>query len=144
MTNFFLIMLRQLQVFYVGRPLWQEEGSVVKSSCWASPAQSFSSLSTAGLMTIFYCLILGIPQPGGPGFRIYFPQEQGGQIILPLRVYKPRGRKADHVEDTEVTKKLYWILLTNVKRKSLFAKHRLKWEDNIKMDIKGMVPDNVN
>jgi hypothetical protein len=30
--------------------------SVVFSCCWASPAESFSGLSPAGLLTIFYCL----------------------------------------------------------------------------------------
>jgi hypothetical protein len=36
--------------------LWREDGSVVYSCCWSSPAQSFSGLSLAGLMTAFYCL----------------------------------------------------------------------------------------
>jgi hypothetical protein len=28
-------------------------------------------------------LFLRLPQPGGPGSCIYFPQEQGSQVILP-------------------------------------------------------------
>jgi hypothetical protein len=46
----------QLRVCFVGRLLWREVGSVVFSCFWASPAQSFSALSPAGLMNIFYCL----------------------------------------------------------------------------------------
>jgi hypothetical protein len=40
----------------VGRPLWREVESVLFSFCRASPAQSFSDLSTTGLMSIAYCL----------------------------------------------------------------------------------------
>jgi hypothetical protein len=36
----------------VGRPLWREVGSVLFSSCRASPAQPFSDLSPTGLMCI--------------------------------------------------------------------------------------------
>jgi hypothetical protein len=32
-------------------------------------------------MTTFYYLTSRLPQPGGPGFRIYIPQEQGGPVI---------------------------------------------------------------
>jgi hypothetical protein len=46
--------------------------------CWHSPAQSF-----AGLMTIFHCVRFEIPQPVGPGPRIYTPQKQGGPVIPP-------------------------------------------------------------
>jgi hypothetical protein len=42
----------------VGHPFWREDGSVVNSCCWPSPAQSFSGPSPAGLITIFYCLRL--------------------------------------------------------------------------------------
>jgi hypothetical protein len=40
----------------VGRPLWQEDGSVFYICCWLLPAQSFFGLSPLGLATIFYCL----------------------------------------------------------------------------------------
>jgi hypothetical protein len=33
-------------------------------------------------MTIFYCLRFEIPQTGGPGPRIYIPQEEGGPVTL--------------------------------------------------------------
>jgi hypothetical protein len=36
-------------------PLWREAGSVIYNCFWASPAQSFSRQSPAGLKTIFYC-----------------------------------------------------------------------------------------
>jgi hypothetical protein len=51
----------------VGRPLWLEDGSVVYSSCWASPAQSFSGPSSAGLLSILYCLKFRPPPPSEPG-----------------------------------------------------------------------------
>jgi hypothetical protein len=31
-------------------------------------------------MTTFYCLRFETLQPGGPGLRIYMPQEQGGPV----------------------------------------------------------------
>jgi hypothetical protein len=51
--------------------------------CWSSPAQSFSGPSPSGLMTIFYCLRLELPQPGGSGPRICISQEQSGPVIPP-------------------------------------------------------------
>jgi hypothetical protein len=41
---------------FVGRPLWQEDGSVFCICCWPLPAQSFSGPSPLGLPTVFYCL----------------------------------------------------------------------------------------
>jgi hypothetical protein len=71
------ITVRQLQVFYVGRPLWREDGSVFYNCCCPSPEQSFSSPSLVGLVTIFYCLRLEtslsvasyISQGNGGGIR---------------------------------------------------------------------------
>jgi hypothetical protein len=40
----------------LGRPLWREDGSVVYSCCWPSPAQSFLGASPVGLVAILYCL----------------------------------------------------------------------------------------
>jgi hypothetical protein len=62
-------------------PLGREDRSIVYNCCWSSPAQSFSGLSPAGLMTIFYCLRFETPQHGGPSPCIYIPQEQGGPVI---------------------------------------------------------------
>jgi hypothetical protein len=45
----------------VGRPLWWEDGSVVYTCCWSSPAKSFSGPSPVGLMTTFYCLRFETP-----------------------------------------------------------------------------------
>jgi hypothetical protein len=42
----------------MGRFLWREDGYVVYSCCWSSPAQSYSGPSRVGLVTIFYCLRL--------------------------------------------------------------------------------------
>jgi hypothetical protein len=67
----------------VGCHLWREDGSVVYSCCWKSPAQSFLGTSPARTMTIFYCSNLRLPQTGGPGFRIYFLQEQGSPVMSP-------------------------------------------------------------
>jgi hypothetical protein len=70
-------------IFLMQHSLWREDGSVVYNCCWTSAAKSFSGPSPAGLMAIFYCLRLQTPQPGGPGFRIYIPQGQGGQVMSP-------------------------------------------------------------
>jgi hypothetical protein len=60
----FLISFRHLRFLDVGRPLWREVGSVVFNCCWALPAQSFSGLSPAELITISYCLnFCDSPQP---------------------------------------------------------------------------------
>jgi hypothetical protein len=42
--------------FFVGRPPWQEDGSVFCICCWALPEQSVLGPSPLGLVTIFYCL----------------------------------------------------------------------------------------
>jgi hypothetical protein len=42
--------------YFVGRPLWQEDGSVFCICCLPLPAQSFLGPSPLGLATIFYCL----------------------------------------------------------------------------------------
>jgi hypothetical protein len=55
--QFFLLSITASCWFVdVGRPLWWEVGTIVFSCCWVSPAQSFPSLSPAGLIRIFYCL----------------------------------------------------------------------------------------
>jgi hypothetical protein len=42
--------------FFVGRPLWREDGPDFYICCWPLPAQSFFVPSPLGLATIFYCL----------------------------------------------------------------------------------------
>jgi hypothetical protein len=44
------------------RPLWRKDGSVVYNCYLPSLAQSFSGPIPAGLLTIFYCLILETPR----------------------------------------------------------------------------------
>jgi hypothetical protein len=62
------ITVRQLRVFYIGRPLWRENGSVFYNVQY----------------TIYFTVSdLRIPQPGGEGPCIYIPQEQGGPVIPP-------------------------------------------------------------
>jgi hypothetical protein len=58
----------------VGRPLWRDDGSAIFSviTQWS---ESRSTLSHTLLSH------LRLPQPGGPGSRIYIPQEQGGPVI---------------------------------------------------------------
>jgi hypothetical protein len=50
------IIVWQLRICWLGRPLWREDGSVLYNCCWPSPAQSFSGPSPVGLVAIFYCL----------------------------------------------------------------------------------------
>jgi hypothetical protein len=51
----------QLRFFFVGRPLWREDGSVFCIWCWPLPAQSFSGPSPLVFATIFYCLRFDFP-----------------------------------------------------------------------------------
>jgi hypothetical protein len=52
----FITVWQLLSCFFVGRPLWREDGSVFCICCWSLPAQSFSGPSPLVLATIFYCL----------------------------------------------------------------------------------------
>jgi hypothetical protein len=56
-------------IFLMQHPLWWEDVIVVYNCCWPSPAQSFSDLGSAGLVTIFYWLKFEIP----PTWRARFP-----------------------------------------------------------------------
>jgi hypothetical protein len=60
----------------VGRPLWREDGSAVCSAIteWSE------SLRTRNHTLLSH---LRLPELGGPGSRIYIPQEQGGPVIPP-------------------------------------------------------------
>jgi hypothetical protein len=62
LTTRFLLLSDSYGFAGVGRSLWREDGFVVYSCCWPSPAQSFSGPSPVGLATKFYCLqIWGFP-----------------------------------------------------------------------------------
>jgi hypothetical protein len=56
----------------------------------ASPAQSFSGPSPAGLMTTFYCLRVETPPTWTARFRIYIPQEQGVSFYNSVRTENRR------------------------------------------------------
>jgi hypothetical protein len=60
----------------VERPLRREDGSAICSVI----TQWSESLGTRNHTLLSH---LRLPQPGGPGFRIYIPQEQGGPVIPP-------------------------------------------------------------
>jgi hypothetical protein len=60
----------------VGRPLWWQDGSQICSAVTQWP----ESLRTENRTLLSY---LRLPKPGGPGSRIYIPQEQGGPVISP-------------------------------------------------------------
>jgi hypothetical protein len=61
---------------HVGRPLWQEDGSVICSAIthWLESRRTHNHILLSHLR---------LPQPGGPGSCIYIPQEQGGPVIPP-------------------------------------------------------------
>jgi hypothetical protein len=69
----FLFYVWQLWVFYVERPLWQEDESVICSydSLWALPEQSLWGSHRIHDHSLLSHLRL--PEPGGPGPRIYIP-----------------------------------------------------------------------
>jgi hypothetical protein len=60
----------------VGRPLWREDGSAICSVI----TQCSESRRTRNHTLLSHLRLL---QPGGPGSRIYNPQEQGGPVIPP-------------------------------------------------------------
>jgi hypothetical protein len=60
----------------MGHPLWREDGSAI---CGVITQWS-ESLRTRNHTLLSH---LRLHQPGGPGSRIYIPQEQGGPVIPP-------------------------------------------------------------
>jgi hypothetical protein len=60
----------------VGRPFWREDGSAICSVIiqWSESLRTWNHTLLSHLR---------LPQPGGPGSRIYIPQEQGGPVIPP-------------------------------------------------------------
>jgi hypothetical protein len=64
------------------RPLWREGGPVIYCTI------AYGHCLTLGLKSRrthghILLSLLRLPQPGGPGSRIYIPQEQGGPVIPP-------------------------------------------------------------
>jgi hypothetical protein len=72
----------------VGRSLWREDGSIVYSCCWPSPAQSFSGPSLVRLATIFYCLRFYTSL----FVASYDSQSYGGGILPRLHRNRNEGR----------------------------------------------------
>jgi hypothetical protein len=66
------------------RPLWREERSVIYCKLLLDLARAVT-LRSKSCRTHGHILLsrLRLPQPGGPGPRIYIPQEQGGPVIPP-------------------------------------------------------------
>jgi hypothetical protein len=52
----YLLLFDSYNLVFVGRPLWQEDMSVLYIFCWPLPVQSFSGSSPLGFATTFYCL----------------------------------------------------------------------------------------
>jgi hypothetical protein len=79
-----LFLYRQLRVSCVGRPLWQEDGSVIYCTIASGPCQNSHSRvrvpQNSGHILLSH---LRLSQPGGPGPRIYIPQEQGRPVTPP-------------------------------------------------------------
>jgi hypothetical protein len=69
----------------MGRPLWQEDGSVIYlyNCFWALPEQSLSDASHAELTIIFYCLIWDSSNLEDQIPVFISPQKEGGLVILP-------------------------------------------------------------
>jgi hypothetical protein len=81
--TWFLILSDSCGFVNVGRPVWQEDGSVVRIA--AGPRQSSHSRVRVSRDSWSYFTVSDsrLPQPGRPGSRIYNPQEQGGPAIPP-------------------------------------------------------------
>jgi hypothetical protein len=74
----FLLQSDSCGFVQAGHSLWREDGS-------AGPRQRSHSGARVLRYSWPYCNVSDsrLPQPGGPGPRIYIPQEQGGTVIPP-------------------------------------------------------------
>jgi hypothetical protein len=110
-TRFLLV--RQLRVFWCGAPSLTR-GRVCRLQLLLVIG---SAVILAGLMTVSNSRL---PQPRGPGPRIYIPQEQGGPVITPgtgLRVAfssPPTTRRAT-VEVFELASTRDWLTQVKVR-----------------------------
>jgi hypothetical protein len=73
----FLLLLYSCGFVDVGCPLWRENRSVFYNCCWATPAQPFSGPSSAGPITVFYCLRFEIPPTWRARSPYLYPQGTG-------------------------------------------------------------------
>jgi hypothetical protein len=83
---FFLLEISFIQLrvcYFIAPSLTRERVCNLLYNCfWALPEQSLLGRSPVELTAIFYSH-LRLPQPGGPGPRIYILQEQSGPVIPP-------------------------------------------------------------
>jgi hypothetical protein len=79
------IFFRQLRVCYFAAPSLTRGWvcNLLYNFFWALPDQSLFGRSPAELNGHILLFHLRLPQPGGPGPRIYIPQEHGGPVIPP-------------------------------------------------------------
>jgi hypothetical protein len=71
-------------VFFVAPSLTRGRVCNLQYNCfWALTEQSLLGRSPAELNDHMLLSHLRLPKPGGPGSRIYSPQEQGGPVIPP-------------------------------------------------------------
>jgi hypothetical protein len=78
-TGFFLLS-GSCEFVDVGPPFWREDGSVVYSCCWSSPALSFLGPSPAELTTVFYCQIQDTPNLQGQAPIFISPRNRVAQL----------------------------------------------------------------
>jgi hypothetical protein len=85
------IAVRQLRVSWCEALSLQEDGSVIYSCCWSSPALSFSGQSPVGLVTMFYPLrfetFLFVSQYDSQGYSRYIrPASTRGTSSFEIRL----------------------------------------------------------
>jgi hypothetical protein len=117
----FLLLSDRCGFVDVGRPLWRENESVAYKCHWSSPVKSFFGLSPTRLNSYLTVSDSRLLQPGGPGPRIYIPQEQGGPVTPPGTGWLPASGLgwfswccpgSQRTENTSsVTACSYWICL---------------------------------
>jgi hypothetical protein len=83
--SFFLeISFRYLHVCYFVAPSLTRDGSEIYCRIASGPCQSSHSwVEVPQNSRPYFTVSFETPQPGGPGSRIYIPQEQGGPVIPP-------------------------------------------------------------
>jgi hypothetical protein len=92
LTMGFLLLSDNEGFVDVGRSLWRENGSAIYNCCRAWPAQSYSSPSPAGLVTIFYCLRLETPPAWKARSLSLYPPDTGFAFRRLLRLTWLRWR----------------------------------------------------
>jgi hypothetical protein len=83
LTTRFLLLSDSCTFVDAGRCIFRENGSAVYNCCWVSPAQSFLAPSTAGLVTIFYCLRFENPPTWRTRSPYLYPPKTGWPNYTP-------------------------------------------------------------